>query len=173
MASGKPKSRNDEIVVQEINGEVLIYDLRDNRAVCLNETSALVWRACDGTNTVDDIGRMVGNDDVVWLALEQLKNERLIDSAPIVSSKFDGMGRREVIKKIGLGAMVALPVVAALVAPTGAYAQSSCTPGPVGQPNGSACTRSCQCSSGCCKSNGGPAANFCVATGPGNSCFPA
>src|SRR3954463_7232913 len=147
MGTKKPVSRKDEIVVQEIDGEALIYDLRDNRALCLNETSAMVWRACDGTKSVDDIGKIVSDEDVVWLALEQLKSERLIDSAPTVSSKFNGMGRREVIKKIGLGAMVALPVVASLVAPTGVQA-ASCTPG-------GACT---------CQGPNGGTGNVCTTT---------
>ncbi len=33
--------RNKDIVIQEIEGEVLVYDLMSNKAVCLNETSAL------------------------------------------------------------------------------------------------------------------------------------
>ena len=43
-----PKARKENLVVQESNGEVLIYDLDTNKAFCLNETSALVWQACDG-----------------------------------------------------------------------------------------------------------------------------
>src|SRR3954463_4444833 len=155
MGTKKPVSRKDEIVVQEIDGEVLIYDLKDNRALCLNETSAMVWRACDGTKSVDDIGKIVGDEDVVWLALEQLKSEQLIDSTPTVSSKFDGLGRREVIKKIGLGAMVALPVVASLVAPTALHAASACvtvtggctcsSPTNTPTPAGSPCTAATAC----------------------------
>ena len=80
----KPLSRKDEIVVQELNGEVLIYDLRTNKALCLNETSSLVWEACDGNTSVSEISRSISrklnapaNDDLVWLALDQLKKEKL------------------------------------------------------------------------------------------------
>jgi hypothetical protein len=62
----------------------------------------------------------------VWLALDQLKKEKLIANGAEVVSKFDGMSRREVIRKVGLGTMIALPVVASLVAPTAANAQSTC-----------------------------------------------
>lgn len=44
----KPKSRRENIVVQEFDDEVLIYDLERDRAFCLNKTSAVVWRACNG-----------------------------------------------------------------------------------------------------------------------------
>ena len=123
MKNNYPKSRTDEIVVQELNGEILVYDLRDNRAMCLNETSSAVWRACDGSNSVADIAARVGNEDIVWLALDQLKKEKLVDNTP-ESNRFDGMSRREVIKKIGMGTAVALPIIAGLVAPPAASAVS-------------------------------------------------
>src|SRR6476619_4393607 len=129
MKHNYPKSRTDEIVVQELNGEVLVYDLRDNRAMCLNETSSAVWRACDGSNSVADIAARVGNEDIVWLALSELKKEKLIDSVPATPERFDGLSRRDVIKRIGLGTMIALPLVAGLVAPTAAHAASTCVAG--------------------------------------------
>jgi hypothetical protein len=126
-----PLSRREDLVVQELDGEVLIYDLGVNKAFCLNETSAMVWQACDGKNSVADIGRKIGNDDIVWLALSQLKKERLIAHDPNRASKFDGMSRREVVRKIGLGSMIALPLVSSLVAPKAIHAQSglgACAP---------------------------------------------
>src|SRR3982750_1614851 len=117
MGSKKPLSRKNDLVIQEHDGEILIYDLTDNRALCLNETSARVWRACDGTNSVEDISRLVGNEDLVWLALAELKKEKLVDHGPAMPEKFGGMSRRQVIRKIGVGSMIALPVIASLVAP--------------------------------------------------------
>jgi len=152
MGTGdNPLSRKDDLVVQELNGEILIYDLRENKAFCLNETSALVWQACDGINSVSDIGKRVGSEDLVWLALEELKKERLIERAPMY--KFVGMSRRDVIKKIGIGSMIALPVVGSLVAPAAAHAQSC-------RANDAACTASAQCCSNCCK-NVSPSINQC------------
>jgi hypothetical protein len=126
-----PLSRKNDIVVQDLNGEVLIYDLKLNKAFCLNETSALVWQACDGNKSVDEISRSISkqmnqpaNDDLVWLALDQLKQENLLENSEEVVANFDGMSRREVIRKIGLGTMIALPFVTGLIAPTAAQAQS-------------------------------------------------
>ncbi len=123
MKNNNPLGRTKDIVVQELNGEILVYDLRDNRAMCLNETSSAVWKACDGSNTVADIVTKLGNEDIVWFALDQLKKEKLVDYTP-ETSVFDGMSRRDVIKKIGLGTAVALPVIAGLVAPPATSAAS-------------------------------------------------
>lgn len=128
-----PKARKEGLVIQELDGETLIYDLETNRAVCLNQTSALVWQNCDGTKTVSDIGTFLVkelknpiNEDLIWLALDQLKKENLIENSKELETKFEGVSRREVIKKIGLGSMIALPVVSSLIAPQAAMAASVC-----------------------------------------------
>ena len=159
MMKNRPQSRRENLVEQEVDGELLIYDLNKNKALCLNHTSALVWQACDGTRTIAEINDLLGkqlksqtDEDIVWLALDQLSKEKLIDPQVDLGSKFEGMSRREIIRKIGLGSMVALPVVASLVAPTSAFAQT-CTP-PLGLGMGDTCTQSCQCTAGlimlCC-----------------------
>jgi hypothetical protein len=168
MGSFKPRSRREEIVIQKSNGEVLIYDLRANKALCLNKTSALVWEACDGTNDQSDLKNAVSrqlntsvSDEVVWLALEQLKREDLLESGFDLPNRFDGMSRREVIKKIGIGSMVALPIVASLIAPPAIYALSVC---PATNPGG-------------CPTSGGSRAPGCACSGNGNctsgTCIPA
>jgi hypothetical protein len=126
-----PKARKESLVVQESDNEILIYDLDSNKAVCLNETSALIWQACDGNNNVSDITALIGkqlnspvNDDFVWLALDQLKKENLIENKEEVAIDYNGMSRREVIRKVGLASVVALPIVSSLVAPQAANAGS-------------------------------------------------
>ena len=54
-----PMARQNGLVVQEMPDEVLVYDLDTNKAHCLNNSAALVWRACDGTNSVADIDASV------------------------------------------------------------------------------------------------------------------
>jgi hypothetical protein len=46
----KIKSRESNLVVQDLNNEVMIYDLTENKALCLNETASIIWRLCDGKN---------------------------------------------------------------------------------------------------------------------------
>lgn len=131
MNSTPPKGRKSSLVVQELNNEIMIYDMTENKALCLNETSAIVWQACDGNNTISEITRILteklgksANEDLVWLAIEQLKKENLIENSNELKSPFLGMSRRDVIKKVGLGTLIALPVVASIIAPTPVLAGS-------------------------------------------------
>lgn len=130
-SEGKPQSRKDNIVVQKLDGEVLIYDLKVNKAFCLNETLALVWQSCDGNKSVPEISRQVSktigesmSDDLIWLAISELKKENLLANGEDITNKFEGLSRREVIRKIGFASMVALPVISSLLAPTAIQAAS-------------------------------------------------
>lgn len=175
MKSNKPLGRKKELVTQETDGEVMVYDLNTNKAVCLNETSALVWQLCDGARTVGEISEGLSkklaspaNEDLVWLAIDQLKKENLIvNSEELETNSFDGMSRREVIKKVGLGTMIALPFVAGIIAPKAIQAASTCTAA-VGARG------TCSCSfAQSDPANGGPVGSPCrtdVGPGGNNSC---
>jgi len=152
MGSNKPVSRKEELVVQEHDGEVLIYDLKENKAFCLNETSALVWQACDGKKTIADISDHLGkqlksqaNEDLVWLALDQLSKANLIEQSTAIEDRFVGLSRREAIRRVGMASLVALPVIATLTAPTAAQT-GTCVQTSTGC-TGSNRPRGCDCSS--------------------------
>jgi len=121
---GNPLARTDELVVQKTDNEHLIYDLRTNKAICLNQTAALVWRHCDGKHSVSDIAKELEkklglevSEDLVLLAINQLANEGLLLAGGELPERLRGVSRREVIRKVGLASMVALPIVSAIVAP--------------------------------------------------------
>ena len=129
-----PLSRKEKIVEQEFENEILIYDLNRHKALCLNEPSAIVWQLCDGKKSVADIGRIVEEklkapvtEDFVWLALDQLKKENLLVNGKSIERRFAGLSRREVVKKIGLASVIALPMISSIVAPSPVHAQSACT----------------------------------------------
>jgi hypothetical protein len=131
-----PVTRRTGVVTQDTQNEILIYDLETNQAFCLNQTSALIYGMCDGTKSVAEIRRSLSStlksdvsEELVWLALDRLRKEKLIENSDEISNHLAGMSRRSMIKKIGLGSMVALPIVASIVAPAAANAQSpvSCT----------------------------------------------
>ena len=124
-----PLARTNELVIQETSDEVLVYDLTNNKAHCLNQTAAFVWKSCNGKNTAENIAKLLQiefsqpvEEDLVWLALDQLSKESLLE-AP-VKSKVDGISRRDVIKRIGFAATLALPVVAMLSFPNQALANT-------------------------------------------------
>ncbi len=161
-----PVARKNGLVIQETADEVLVYDLDANKAHCLNETSAFVWKSCTGGNSVADIvrefesttGKTV-NDDLVWLAIDQLGDNGLLEAG--MTARFAGQSRREVIKKIGLASMVALPVVASLIAPSNALAVGSCAcsnPGNcANSPNGCTSMSNCNMTSATCAVTTAPA----------------
>jgi hypothetical protein len=135
-----PVARKSGLVVQEMPDEVLVYDLNTNKAHCLNQTAAKVWMASDGKTSVSQIAANLGkggNEDLVWLAIDQLNETNLLESK--VASPFGNQSRRDVIKKIGLASLVALPVIASLVAPQNALAAQSCN-----------CVNNANCSSQTC-----------------------
>lgn len=152
-----PVARKNGLVVQEMPDEVLVYDLDTNKAHCLNQTAAFVWKSCDGKNSVSDIARLFesndGNrvtEDFVWLAIDQLSENKLLDQE--IKSNFHGQSRREVIKKIGLASMIGLPIIASLVAPPNAWAVGSCACiTPPGCPPQTTCPNTTNCNpSGIC-----------------------
>jgi len=127
-----PRSRTKDIIVQTIDGEWLIYDVSCHKAYCLNETSSLVYSHCDGETTIEQLklkdGRL--SDEVVYVALDQLRSNGLL--AMDGDAVFKGMSRRDVVKRVGLASMIAMPLISSLVAPLQSHAQSAsvlCVPG--------------------------------------------
>ena len=148
----RPIARTERLVIQEMPDEVLVFDLETNKAHCLNETAAFVWKKCDGVNSVADIAKAFGSqagspveDSLVWLAIDQLNENNLL--AEKVRANFNGQSRREVIKKIGLAAVIALPIVSSLTAPSAALANTcsggNTDPCMVGGTTGQCCNGVC------------------------------
>jgi hypothetical protein len=125
-----PRARQQELVIQEIGAELVIYDQRQSRIVWLNPTAALVWQHCDGQKDVGDVAQTLGSklgvpidEDVVWLALKELRKVNLIPER----SHYGDLGtssRRDVLRKLGYtgGVSVLLPIATSIVAPTPAIA---------------------------------------------------
>jgi len=129
-----PQARNANIVVQETKNETLIYDLNINKAYCLNQTSSIVWKSCDGKTTVSEIRarlskelRADADEELVRLALEDLRGQNLL-TEDASASYLSGISRRDAIKKAGMAAMIALPIIASVGAPKAVTAQSGCAP---------------------------------------------
>ena len=118
-----PISRTENIVIQEANKDLLVYDLINDQAFLLNETSAIVFNACDGKTSFSELKRQTKfSDDLILLALDELQKHKLLIGEK--NNYFRGVSRREVIRKAGLASMIALPLISSLVAPTATMAQS-------------------------------------------------
>jgi hypothetical protein len=49
-----------DVAVEVVDGEVLLYHPQQSRAVYLNSTAAVVWGLCDGSRSVREIIRVIG-----------------------------------------------------------------------------------------------------------------
>ncbi len=131
-----PESRTSDLVIQQSIDETLVYDLATDKAYCLNKTSSLVWKNCNGRRSIQEIcdvmsaelGELV-DEDIVWLALQELAGYGLLEKGNEVTDKFHGTSRRDVIRKIGLGSAIALPIISSIIAPNAISAQSCVNPG--------------------------------------------
>ncbi len=85
-----PKSK-DGVQVQDLpDGSALLYDTEAAIAYPVTETAALVWRACDGTHSVEQIVEKLHAEfdapqetiaDDVSKLLDDLTSKGLIDSS--------------------------------------------------------------------------------------------
>ena len=125
----RPRVRRDGIVVRDLPEETLVYDRLSHAAHCLNRTAADVFRAADGTRSVEEIaaGLDAGaagadeRDRAVRLALEELGRAGLLEAAAD-----DGPSRREMLRRVGIGAAFLLPAVVSVLVPTPAEALTTC-----------------------------------------------
>jgi hypothetical protein len=53
--TGRPRSRQEEVVVEELGDDVVAYDARVHQAHALEGIVAGVWRACDGERDISAI----------------------------------------------------------------------------------------------------------------------
>lgn len=196
-----PKARCEALITKEVDGELLVYDRSRDKAHCLNESAAAIWKLCDGRTTPAEIASKLGSsptgvlpsptsnvqsrygatdrgssptpgsptaqrrwggtmsegartgydggidEQIVWLGLEDLRRKHLLEEPaawPATIKGISGMSRREVVRRIGLGAAIALPIVITITAPTPAQA-GTCKHG------GSTCTTGADCCSGTCQ----------------------
>jgi len=131
-----PLARKEGLIIQELPDEVLVYDLETDRAHCLNQTAAFVWQRCNGHTTAVEIARLLGkragakiDERIVWLALDQLGENELLARRPIAPAALAGLDRRQMMRTLGLAAIVAVPVVTSIIAPTPAQAVSCASTG--------------------------------------------
>ncbi|MBL8206492.1 MAG: hypothetical protein JNM09_19820 [Blastocatellia bacterium] len=149
-----PRARVHDLVTQELPDEVLIYDLQNHKAHCLNLIAATVWQHCDGESSILEIATRTSQSlnqklgaTIVWQAIEELGKASLLEEPMKRPPEISRFGRREAIRKLG-GGSIAVPIVMSIVAPT---ALAGCT-FPNDQPFYSLCCTDAQCSPGlsCC-----------------------
>jgi len=131
-----PMMRQHGLVIDDLPDEVLVYDLDRHKAHCLNRTAALVWRHCDGKTTAPEIARRLQieldapcDEDLVWLALRQLKGLHLLEQPITLPARLAGVSRRRMVRALVLAAAVSVPLITTIVSPTPADAGTCGTTG--------------------------------------------
>jgi hypothetical protein len=150
MNSRHPLARKNRLVTRELNGELLVYDLARDRALCLNPLAAAVWKQSDGRKTAAaiaaDVSRQLSatvDEKTVYAAIDQLGRDHLLEYCVAMPT------RRQQLKSLGKSAAIAGPLVTVLSAPTFAQGRSCipsnqpCVPG--GTP---CCNKNAICAAG-------------------------
>ena len=159
------RARREDLVVQEMPDEVLVYDLKSYRAHCLNETAAFVWNHCDGKTSAPELAALMEkhwskpvDEGVVWLALKQLSRAELLEERVVPNGDAMRASRRAVLRKLGAVAAMT-PLVISIVAPTASAGASippvciSCTSFGSGAGRSNTCPPICNTVPGCCFNN--------------------
>jgi len=146
-----PKARSAGIISRDVDGELLIYDRTRDRAHCLNETAAAVWKRCDGRTSVRELADSVSksrgsavDEIIIQLALKQLSANHLLVERYETSSRPLDFSRRALMRRLGVGVAL-LPLVTSLNVPT-ALAAVSCGGPCAGGPGRGTCNPGCVCS---------------------------
>jgi hypothetical protein len=144
-----PLAQKHDKLIRGLPEELLIYDLKADKAHCLNHTAATIWSLCDGVSTPAEIAKKMARqtgqpitEKFVWLGLEQLERNRLL-AEKIEVRRAARVSRRQAMRSIGLGIAVALPTVISITAPAPAQA-ATCWP------RCHPCNTAAECCSGIC-----------------------
>jgi len=161
-----PRARRKGLLVQEVAGETLLYDLDRHCAHCLGPVLAEVWRRCNGRRSPGQIARAVErrtgqpmDEHALAVALRRLARARLLEAAPVLLEP--ARGRRELLKK---AAAVAGLTLVSVSAPR-ASAAASCTTLAACQALGNKF-----CTNQPCCTPGAPAGTFCNKKGSATFC---
>jgi len=168
----RPVARNEDLLVEEIHDETVVFDTRSREAHCLSPLAAVVFAHCDGETSKDELVALAAEKlgepvDVerVEDALAQLEERSLLASA----DQQDGLSRRQVIKRSAVagGVVASAPLITSVFPPTAAAAQTATCGGPPPLPTVLCCP--CRTGSGankdeCCQP---PFANKCTCTSAG------
>lgn len=145
-----PRARREQLVVQDLPDELLIYDLERHKAYCLNRTAALIWQSCDGRRTVEELARVLEkeldqpvNESLIWFGLDCLNRYRLLEEQVEPPIARERMTRRELARMLGFATAASVPFISSIVAPTAAQAA---TCGALG----SRCVTNARCCSNLC-----------------------
>ena len=139
MNARNPLARRDGLVIRELDGEILIYDLSSQKALCLNQVAGAVWKMSDGETSAREIAGRIStqlgatvDERTVWSAIDRLGRDHLLQYCIPAPGR---VTRRQLAK----AAAIAGPLVVALATPAAAQQRSCIDSGHVCTPGGLPC----------------------------------
>jgi len=147
-----PNARSEGLIITDLDDEILVYDKARDKAHCLNQTAALVWKYSNGKRTVADIAQLMEkklgspvDEQIVWYALKQLEQDHLLRDEIALPRALAGVTRREFVKTMGKAAVaVTVPIVISMTAPQSALAVSCLLDGQPAPVSASQCCSKCR-----------------------------
>ena len=133
-ASVVPAARSDELLIEPVGDETVIYDTRSKEAHCLKPLAAIVFERSDGDATVGEIARIAEqrlgdavSDADVADAVAQLESLDLLQTplvvragGGLVATNGRGVSRREMLRRVGFAGAATVAgtsLVTSIVAP--------------------------------------------------------
>jgi coenzyme PQQ synthesis protein D (PqqD) len=126
-----PLARKEELLIERLSDEVLVYDLARKKAHCLNQAAALIWDHCDGKTSVAEMAGILSvslnapvDEELVWFGLREIGRKHLLEEPVMMPGLELKASRRELIRKIGLA--ISVPLVVSVLAPKASAINSGC-----------------------------------------------
>ena len=141
-----PLVRSEDLVVQPLGAETLVYDQKSHQAHCLGKLASLVWRHCDGGSSLETVADRIHNrwsipadTDLVRLAIQELAATELLDQPRSDRASDRKISRRQLAARLGTGAAAFLltPLITSLTAQSAMASASPRTSTATATPAGS------------------------------------
>jgi hypothetical protein len=133
-----PRRTIKGLSIQQVGEETLVYDERRHVAFCLDRVASAVWMLCDGENSLDSMAPVLTqklaqpvDEDALLFALAQMERDGLLQPEEAAAElptlgMLSSVSRRSMMARMGAGAVMMLPVIAAVMAPKAAQAYNGC-----------------------------------------------
>ncbi|MGA2471535.1 MAG: hypothetical protein ABSG64_12715 [Solirubrobacteraceae bacterium] len=126
-------ARRDDVVIEGVGSDLLIFDRRSDTAHCLGEPAALIWRSCADGATLSELAKMLvahklaGSRGEATTLAETALSEFAENGLLETSLEPGGIPRRQALRRIaGVGALaVGAPLIVSAGIPTSALANAS------------------------------------------------
>lgn len=125
-----PSARRNDVIVQDIGGETIVYDRLRDAAHSLSGVAGYVYHHADGVHSLADLTAgmstalaVPADPRVVEAALWQLERAHLLEPPAVSAVAPRPISRRDAVRRFGVAAL-ALASVSSIVAPTPAMARS-------------------------------------------------